>query len=59
MYHMAVEVMLIAFGYTGVVSADCLKYLKRIPGYCESLFATLQKTIILETIHTLQTVQIT
>ena len=58
MYHMAVEVIPVVFGHTGVVSINCVKYLKKIPGYCESLFTTLQKATILGTIHTLQSIQI-
>ena len=53
MYRMVVEVIPIVFGHTGVVSTDCVKYLTKIPGYCESLFATSQKATILGTIHTL------
>ena len=58
MYDMMVEVIPIVFGHTGVVSTHCVKHLRRIPGYCESLFATLQKATILGTIHTLRTIQI-
>ena len=37
MYHITVEMIPIAFGHTGVVSTDCVKHLRKIPGYCESL----------------------
>ena len=57
-YHMAVEVIPIVFGHIGVVSLDCVKHLRKIPDYCESLFAMLQKVTILGTIYTLQTVYI-
>ena len=55
MYHMAIPIV---FGHTGVVSTDCVKYLTKIPDYCESLFATLQKATILGTIRTLRSIQI-
>jgi len=58
MYDMAVEVVPIVFGHTGVVSKKCVKYLQKIPGYCESLFTTLQKATILGTIHILRSLQI-
>ena len=58
MYNMMIEVIPIVFGHTGVVSTDCVKHLRRISGYCECLFATLQKATIVGTIHTLQTIQI-
>ena len=59
MYDMTVEVIPIVFGHTGVVSTDCVKHLRRIPGNCKSLFATLQKATILGTIYTLRAIQIT
>jgi len=58
MYHMVVEVIPIVFGHSGVVSIDCVKYLKKIPSYCDNLFTTLQKATFLGTIHTLQSIQL-
>jgi len=58
MYHMTVEVIPIVFGHTGVVSADCVKHLQKIPGYYDSLFSTLQKATLLGTIHTLRALHI-
>jgi len=58
MYHMVVEVIPIVFGYSGVVSIECVKYLKKIPGYCDNLFTTLQKATILGTILTINSTKV-
>ena len=58
MYNMPVKIVPVVFGCTGVVSVDCIKHLRDIPGFCDSLFATLQKAALIGTVHTLRTINL-
>ena len=48
MYHMVIEVIPIVFGHAGVVSTNCMEYLTKIPGYCESLLQVYKRLLSLE-----------
>ena len=58
MYNMPVKIVPVVFGYTGVVSVDCITHLHDIPRFCDSLFATLQKAALTGTVHTLRTINL-
>ena len=58
MYKMPVKIVPVVFGCTGVVSVDCIKCLRDIPAFCDSLFATLQKAALIGTVHTLRTINL-
>ena len=58
MYNMPVKIVPVVFECTGVVSVDCITHLHDIPGFSDSLFATLQKAALIETVHTLRTINL-
>ena len=58
MYNMTVELVPVVLGCTGVVSKECHTYLRRIPGFTKRLFTTLQKAVILGSVHVFQAINI-
>ena len=59
MYKMPVELVPVVLGCTGVVSTGCINYLQRIPGFTDGLFDTLQKAVLIGSVHTLRTLDLT
>ena len=58
MYNMSVEYIPVVLGCTGIVSKDCHTYLRHIPGFTNRLFTTLQKAVILGSVHVLRATNI-
>ena len=58
MYNMSVELVPVVLGCTGVVFKDCYTHLHRIPCFTNSLFTTLQKAVLLGSVHVLQTINV-
>ena len=53
-----VEVVPVVLGVTGVVSRQQKDYLKKVPAYSDSLFANLQKAVIIGTIFVLRDINL-
>lgn len=58
MYQMSVNIIPVVIGHSGVISYQCKNFLKKIPGYRDSLFCHLLKAAIIGTVHTLQTINL-
>jgi len=58
MYDMPVTIVPVVLSCTGVVSTNCLHYIKKIPEFTPKLFANLQKAALIGTIHTLRTIHL-
>jgi len=58
MYNMFVELVSVVLGCTGVVSKQCYTHVCSIPGFTTSLFTTLQKAVILGSVHILHSINI-
>jgi len=53
-----VEIVPVVHGVAGVVSRQQKDYLKKIPAYSDSLFANLQKAVIIGTIFVLRNINL-
>ena len=59
MYKMPVQIVPVVLGSTGVISADCITHLHKLPGFSDRLFNMLQKTALIGSVHTLRTLNLT
>ena len=59
MYQMPVQIVPVVLGCTGVVSADCVTHLHKLPGFSDRLFNMLQKAALIGNVHTLRTLNLT
>ena len=58
MYNMPVTIIPVVLGCTGVVSSNCLQFLRKISGFILKLFGHLQKAVLFRTSQVLRTIPI-